>query len=55
MLSKILYEIRDLKLDLERTPTRYCIDDIIDRLNDLEDLTSDVQKDLEDIAEWEED
>ena len=51
MLSKILYEIRDLKQDLERTPTRYCIDDIIDRLNDLEDLTYEVQEDLEDEVE----
>lgn len=48
MLSKILYEIRDLKNDLEKRPTRYSIDDIIDRLNDLEDLTSDVQDKLED-------
>ena len=49
MLSKILYEIRELKQDLERRPTRYCINDIIDRLNDLEDLTCEVQE------EWEED
>ncbi len=47
MLDKILYEIRELKQDLEKRPTRYCIDDIIDRLNDLEDLTCEVQEELE--------
>ncbi len=47
MLSKILYEIRELKQNLENSPKRYCINDILDRLNDLEDLTNEIIDEME--------
>lgn len=46
-MKRIIREIRDLKEDLENSPKRYCINDILDRLNDLEDLTNEVIDEME--------
>ncbi len=46
-MKRIIKEIRDLKEDLENSPKRYCINDILDRLNDLEDLTNEIIDEME--------
>lgn len=46
-MKRIIREIRDLKEELENEPKRYCMDDILERLDDLEELTNEIIDEME--------
>lgn len=46
-MKRIIREIRDLKEKLENEPKRYCMDDILERLDDLEELTNEIIDEME--------
>lgn len=46
-MKRIIREIKDLKKDLENNPKRYCINDILERLDDLEELTNEIIDEME--------